>query len=54
MTIVLSSRDSYHLNKIIQALHENKVKLGQHSKVKSDANCKVKNRAEQSIKRMQV
>lgn len=53
MTIVLSSRDS-HLDKITQALHMNKVELGQHSKEKSNTICKVKNEAEQSIKRMQA
>ena len=54
MTTVLSSRDSYLLEKLTQALHVNKVESGQRSKGKSDAICKVKNRAELSIKRTQA
>lgn len=45
MTTVLSSRDSYHLDRITQALRVNKVELGQHSKGKSDTVYKVKNGA---------
>ena len=54
MTTVLSSRDSYLLDKLTQALHVNKVESGQHSKGKSNTICKVKNRAELSIKRTQT
>lgn len=54
MATVLSSRGAYHLDKITQALHVNKVKPDQHSKVKSDTICKVKKGAEQLIKRTQV
>ena len=51
---MLSSRDSYLLYKLTQALHVNKVESGQHSKRKSYTICKVKNRAELSIKRTQT
>lgn len=54
MTTVLSSRDSYLLDKLTQALHVNKVELGQLSNGKLDTICKVKNRAEPSIKRTQA
>ena len=54
MTTVLSSGDSYLLEKLTQALHVNKVESGQHSKGKSDTTCKVKHRAELLIKRTQA
>lgn len=44
MTIVLSSRDS-HLDKITQALHMNKVELGQNSEKKIKYNLKGKKRS---------
>lgn len=54
MTTELSSRDSYHLDRIAQALRVNKAKLGQHSKVKSGTICKVKAELSKSTKRTQV